>query len=60
VARQATRRRLRVALVVGAVVVVAAGTWITLHSAVLAARHVTVIGAVHTGAGPVVAAVGLD
>ena len=43
-----------------AVVVVAAGAWATLHSPVLAARHVTVIGAVHTGVGPVVAAVGLN
>ena len=52
VARQRTRRRLRMAAVVGAVVVVAAGAWAALHSPVLAARHVTVIGAVHTGVGP--------
>jgi cell division protein FtsQ len=58
VARQRTRLRLRVAAAVGAVVVVVAGAWAALHSPVLAARHVTVIGAVHTGVGPVVAIVG--
>lgn len=58
VAHQRTRHRLRVAAVTGAVVVVVAGAWAALHSPVLVARHVTVIGAVHTGVGPVVAAVG--
>ena len=60
VARQRTRRRLKIAAVVGAVVVVVSGVWVTLHSPVLAARHVTVIGAVHTGVAPVVAAVDLS
>jgi cell division protein FtsQ len=59
VARQRLRKRLRVAGIVGVVVVVLAGAWATLHSSVLAARHVTVIGAIHTGVGPVEAAVGL-
>ena len=59
VARQRSRHRLRVGAVVGAVLVVAAGVWVTLHSPVLAARHVSVVGAIHTGVGPVVAAVGL-
>ncbi len=59
VARQRTRKRLRVAATVTAVAVVAGAAWATLHSPVLAARHVTVIGAVHTGVGPVVAAVGV-
>ncbi len=58
VARQRHRKRLRVAAIVGAVVVVAGGAWATLHSPVLADRHVVVIGAVHTGVAPVVAAVG--
>jgi cell division protein FtsQ len=60
VTRQRSRRRWRVGLIVGGVVVLVAGVWATLHSAVLAARHVTVIGAIHTGVGPVTAAVGLD
>jgi cell division protein FtsQ len=60
VARQRSRRRWRVGLIVGGTVVLVAGVWATLHSSVLAARHVTVIGAVHTGVGPVVAAVGLN
>jgi cell division protein FtsQ len=59
VARQRKRKRVRVAATVGAVVMVAGAVWGTLHSPVLAARHVTVIGAIHTGVGPVVAAVGL-
>jgi cell division protein FtsQ len=59
VARQRVRKRLRVAGIGGAVVVVMVGAWATLHSPVLAARHVTVIGAIHTGVGPVEAAVGL-
>jgi cell division protein FtsQ len=58
-ARQRLRKRLRVAAIVGVVVVVLAGAWAALHSPVLAARHVTVIGAIHTGVGPVEAAVGL-
>ncbi|MGH9018291.1 MAG: cell division protein FtsQ/DivIB, partial [Acidimicrobiales bacterium] len=60
VARQRTRRRWRVALVVGVVVVVAAGTWAALHSPVLAARHVSVVGAVHTNPAAIVAAVDLQ
>jgi cell division protein FtsQ len=60
VARQRTRRRLRWAGAAGAVVVVVAGVWAALHSPVLAARHVTVIGAIHTGVGPVVAAADLS
>jgi cell division protein FtsQ len=60
VARQRTRRRLRVAAAVGAVVVAVSGAWVALHSPVLAANHVTVVGAVHTGVGQVVAAVGAD
>ncbi len=59
VARQHRRKRVRVAATVGAVVLVVAAVWGMLHSPVLAARHVTVIGAIHTGTGPVVAAVGL-
>ena len=59
VSRQRTRRRLRMAAVAGAVVVLVSGVWFTLHSPVLAARHVTVIGAIRTGVGPVVAAVDL-
>jgi cell division protein FtsQ len=59
VSRQRSRRRLRIAAVVGAVVVLVSGIWFALHSPVLAARHVTVVGAIRTGVGPVVAAVGL-
>jgi cell division protein FtsQ len=60
VARAHSRRRLRILGAVGAVVVVVGGVWATLHSPVLAARHVSVVGAIHTGVGPVTAAVGLD
>ncbi|HUD17853.1 MAG TPA: FtsQ-type POTRA domain-containing protein [Acidimicrobiales bacterium] len=60
VARQRSRRRWRVALTVGGVVVVVSGGWAIVHSPVLAARHVTVVGAVHTGVGPIIAAVGLN
>ncbi|HXQ43533.1 MAG TPA: FtsQ-type POTRA domain-containing protein [Acidimicrobiales bacterium] len=58
VARQRSRHRLRIAGAVGVVVVMVGGGWAALHSSALATRHVTVIGAVHTGVAPVVAAVG--
>jgi cell division protein FtsQ len=60
VARQRLRRRLRIAAVVGGAVVVVTGAWVALHSPVLAERHVVVIGAIHTGVGPVVAAADLS
>jgi cell division protein FtsQ len=60
VARQRSRHRLQVIGAVGAVVMVVGAVWGVLHSPVLAARHITVIGAIHTGVGPVVAAAALD
>jgi cell division protein FtsQ len=60
VARQRSRHRLQVVGSVGAVVLVVGVVWGVLHSPVLAARHVTVIGAIHTGVAPVVAAAALD
>ncbi len=59
VLRSEARRRLRVALVVLAVVVVVVAGWLALHSRLLAARVVTVVGAVHTPVGQIVAAAGL-
>ncbi len=60
VLRSEARRRLRVALVVLAVVVLVVGGWFALHSRLFAARVVTVVGAVHTPAAEIVAAAGLS
>jgi cell division protein FtsQ len=60
VTRQRSRRRWKMAGAVAVVVVVVGGVWAALHSSVLAARQVTVVGAIHTGDAPVVAAVGLN
>jgi cell division protein FtsQ len=59
VARQRTRSRLQVAGAVGAVVVMLGLSWAVLHSPLLAARHVTVVGA-GSSTGAVMAAAGLD
>lgn len=59
VLRSEARRRLYVALVVLAVVIVTAGGWFGLHSRLFAARVVTVVGAVHTPVDQIVAAAGL-
>jgi cell division protein FtsQ len=59
VLRTEARRRLRIALVALAVVLVVAGGWFALHSRLFAARVVTVVSAVHTPAGQIVAAAGL-
>jgi cell division protein FtsQ len=59
VLRSEARRRLRVALGALAVLVLLAGAWFALHSRLFAARVVTVVGAVHTPVGQIVAAAGL-
>jgi cell division protein FtsQ len=60
VLRTEARRRLRVALVVLGVVVVVVAGWTALHSRLFAARVVTVVGAVRTPVGQIVAAAGLS
>ena len=59
VLRDEARRRLRVALWVLGLLLVAAGGWFALHSRLFAARVVTVVGATHTPASRIVAAAGL-
>ncbi|MGH8980114.1 MAG: cell division protein FtsQ/DivIB, partial [Acidimicrobiales bacterium] len=59
VLRGEARRRLRIALGVLAVLSVAVGCWALLHSRMLSARVVTVVGAVHTPPSQIVAAAGL-
>ena len=53
------RRRLRWTLGVTAVLVMVAGGWLVLHSRLLSARVVTVVGSAHTPAADVIAAGGL-
>ena len=48
VVRQAGRRRRRFLLIAVVAVAVLAGAWFFLHTKVLAARVVTVVGSVHT------------
>jgi cell division protein FtsQ len=59
VTRREGRRRLRLVLLVLAVVALAIGAWMLLHSKVFAARVVRVEGSVHTPAAEVVAVAGL-
>jgi cell division protein FtsQ len=59
VLRSEARRRLRRALSVLAVLVLAGGVWGVLHSALFSARVVTVVGAAHTADAAVVRAAGL-
>jgi hypothetical protein len=59
VVRQAGRRRRRILLIALAVVALAVGAWCFLHTKVLAARVVTVVGSVHTPDAEIVAAAGL-
>lgn len=59
VLRHQGRRRLRLVVVVAAVVFVALAALLTLHSSLLSARHVTVRGARHTSLGSVLAVSGL-
>lgn len=59
VLRGQARRRLRVALAVVALILLAAGCWALLHSRVFSARVITVVGAVHTPASEIVTAAGL-
>ena len=59
VVRQAGRRRRRILLVAVVAVAVVVGAWFFLHTKVLAARVVTVIGSVHTPDAEIVAAAGL-
>lgn len=59
VTRREGRRRLRLVLLVLAVVALAIGAWVLLHSKVLAARVVRVEGSVHTPAAEIVAVAGL-
>jgi cell division protein FtsQ len=60
VLRTEARRRLRVALVALGVVVLVVAGWFAVHSRLFSARVVTVVGAVHTPAGQIVAAAGLS
>jgi cell division protein FtsQ len=60
VLRQQGRRRLRWVLAALAALAVGVVVLVGLHSPVLAVRHVTVLGAHHTGYGLVVRAAGLD
>ncbi len=60
VLRHEARRRLRVALVVMGVVGLVVAGWFALHSRWFSARVVTVVGAVHTPVGQIVAAAGLS
>jgi hypothetical protein len=59
VVRQAGRRRRRFLLIAVVAVAVVAGAWFFLHTKVLAARVVTVVGSVHTPDAEIVAAAGL-
>ncbi|HEX4081989.1 MAG TPA: FtsQ-type POTRA domain-containing protein [Acidimicrobiales bacterium] len=59
VVRQAGRRRRRILLAAVAAVAVVVGAWFFLHTKVLAARVVTVVGSVHTPDAGIVAAAGL-
>jgi cell division protein FtsQ len=60
VLREQGRRRLRWVIAALVAVVVAAAILVTLHSPVLAVRHVTVVGAHQTPVGAVVGQAGLD
>jgi len=60
VTREAGRRRRRILLVAVAVVVVVVLGWLFLHTKVLAARAITVVGSSHTSAATIVATAGLD
>lgn len=59
VLRAQATRRLRVALAVLVVVLLAVGAWFALHSRIFAARVVTVVGAGHTPTAEIIAAAGL-
>jgi POTRA domain, FtsQ-type/Cell division protein FtsQ len=59
VVRQAGRRRRRILLVAVVAVAVVVGAWFFLHTKVLAARVVTVVGSVHTPDAEIIAAAGL-
>lgn len=59
VRRRQGRRRLRVLLAVLSLLTVAAVAWSVLHSGLLAARRITVVGSPHTPAAAVIAAAGL-
>lgn len=60
VLRSQARRRLRRALVVVAVAAAAVCGWVLLHSSLLSARVITVVGAVHTPTAEIVDAAGLS
>lgn len=60
VARSAGRRRLRVLLAALALATVVVLALVVLHSPLLAARHVTIVGAEHTSAADVLSVTGLD
>lgn len=59
VTRARGRRRLRAVVVATVVVGLAVGVLVVLHSPLFSARHVTVVGATHTGRAAVVRAAGL-
>jgi hypothetical protein len=59
VLRQEARRRLRITVSVLAVLVLVAGGWLLLHTRLLAARVVTVVGAAHTPKAEILRAGGL-
>lgn len=59
VTRARGRRRLRLVLAVGGLLAVGVGALVVLHSSLFSARHVTVVGAAHTGPTAVLQAAGL-
>lgn len=59
VARASGRRRLRRAVAVLALLALAGGGWTLVHSPLLAARHVRILGAAHTPVAEVLAVTGL-
>lgn len=60
IARRKGRRRLRIVLLAAVVVLLLIGGWFLLHSRVLAARVVTVVGSVHTPPAQVISVAGLS
>jgi len=60
IARREGRRRLRIVVLVAVIVLLLIGGWFALHSKVLAARVVTVVGSVHTPASEIISVAGLS
>ena len=60
VMREQGRKRLRIVVGVLAALLVASGGLVALHSSLFAARHLNVVGAVHTPVGEVLATSGLS